>query len=163
MFSHLPSDKACLLMCHLDRGRTCVSIYCASERPGQTSACCFALGNNILLHPASIKNHKELVFFRCKTTLQMSALYIVQSSKSCLMFMLQKEWFAMIIANEMGVAKLWKARQGGVLPDLEKGTRFVWSRWLLVGELSGWVVELRWYWMLSSTVGQRVSKHGERN
>lgn len=43
----------------------------------------------------------------------------------------------MIIANEMGVAKLWKARQGGVLPDLEKGTRFVWSRWLLVGELSG--------------------------
>lgn len=60
MFSHHSEDKATLSAFHMDLCRTCVYIYCTSWRPGHTPPCCFALGTNMLLHPAPIKEHKEL-------------------------------------------------------------------------------------------------------
>lgn len=59
-FSHQSEDKGTLSACHMGLGRACVYIYCTLWGLGHTPPRCFTLGTNGLLHPAPIKEHKEL-------------------------------------------------------------------------------------------------------
>lgn len=58
--SVIREDKGTLSVCHMDLGRACVCIYCTLWGLGHTPPRCFTLGTNISLHPAPIKEHKEL-------------------------------------------------------------------------------------------------------
>lgn len=62
VFSRHPSEnKASLSVFHMDLVEHVFIFTVHHEGLGKTLACCFALGTNILLHPAPIKEHKKLL------------------------------------------------------------------------------------------------------
>lgn len=74
-FSYPSEDKASLSVFHWDMVEHVFIFTVLHEGLGKTLACRFALGTNILLHPAPIKEHKKLcLIILIKLTVQMNAL-----------------------------------------------------------------------------------------
>lgn len=82
-FSHQLEHKGTLSACHMVQGSACVYIYCMLWGLGHTPSRCFTLGTNISLHPAPIKEHKELFDSLINPTWQIRVLYIVWSPRCC--------------------------------------------------------------------------------
>lgn len=66
-FSHPSEDKASLSVYHRDLVEHVFIFTVIHKGLGKTLACCFALGTNILLHPAPIMEHKKLLHYPYKT------------------------------------------------------------------------------------------------
>lgn len=64
--------------CHMGLGRACVYIYCTLWGLGHTPPRCFTLGTKVLLHPAPIKEHKELF----------DSLYKPNTTNNCIVYCL---------------------------------------------------------------------------